>query len=175
MFHATHYIVTNPNADDYNTNSKQLDALMRSLNNSVGVDDDLPIQLPMRNRQNSSTSTTSSIASTSSSSSATSDNDDDVEHAAAAASISTSIDFDNLADNPNCVELIFKTTLSDEKEIEWKTLFINHNLYVDIPSTNQLPDGSRDSFVSLLEFAEEKLNCERVFIWMNKSRNDRCK
>lgn len=45
-------------------------------------------------------------------------------------------------------------------------------MYVDIP-INHLTEGTRDSFVSLLEFAEDKLNCERVFVFLDKTRTDR--
>lgn len=66
----------------------------------------------------------------------------------------------------------FRCALSDEKEVEWSTLLINGVLYVDIPNS-VLPKGSRDSFVSLLEFAEEKLECDKVFVCFKRSREDR--
>lgn len=82
------------------------------------------------------------------------------------------IDFDEIADNPDTILVNFRCPLSDEKEVEWKTLLVNGVLYVDIP-TSVLPDGSRDSFVSLLEFAEEKLECEKVFVCFKRNRSDR--
>ncbi len=82
------------------------------------------------------------------------------------------IDFDEIADNPDSLLLNFRCSLSDEKEVEWKTLLVNGVLYVDIP-TSVLPEGSRDSFVSLLEFAEEKLECEKVFVCFKRNRADR--
>jgi len=82
------------------------------------------------------------------------------------------IDFDEIADNPDSLLLSFKCPLSDEKEVEWKTLLVNGVLYVDIP-TSVLSEGSRDSFVSLLEFAEEKLECEKVFVCFKRNRPDR--
>lgn len=82
------------------------------------------------------------------------------------------IDFDEIADNPDSLLLNFRCPLSDEREVEWKTLLVNGVLYVDIP-TSVLPDGSRDSFVSLLEFAEEKLECEKVFVCFKRNRADR--
>ena len=86
-------------------------------------------------------------------------------------------DFDHLLcanENNKPLVINFKSTLTNDKEIEWKTLFVNGSLYVDIPSS-LVPDGSRDSFISLLEFAEQKLECERVFVCMKKNRCDRCK
>lgn len=82
------------------------------------------------------------------------------------------IDFDEIADNPDSLLVNFRCALSDSKEVEWKTLLVNGVLYVDIPTT-VLPDGSRDSFVSLLEFAEEKLECEKVFVCFKRNRSDR--
>lgn len=82
------------------------------------------------------------------------------------------VDFDEIADNADSLLLNFKCPLSDEKEVEWKTLLVNGILYVDIP-TSVLPEGSRDSFVSLLEFAEEKLDCEKVFVCFKRNRPDR--
>lgn len=66
----------------------------------------------------------------------------------------------------------FKCMLSDEKEVEWSTLLVNGVLYVDIPNS-VLPKGSRDSFVSLLEFAEEKLECDKVYVCFKRNRPDR--
>jgi ornithine decarboxylase antizyme 1 len=83
-----------------------------------------------------------------------------------------STEFDKYFNDQDASIIYFKSSLSDEKEILWKTLLINGNLYVDIPS-NILPDGSRDSFVSLLEFAEDQLDCSRVFVCMKKDRTDR--
>lgn len=82
------------------------------------------------------------------------------------------IDFDEIADNSDSLLLSFRCALSDLKEVEWKTLLANGILYVDIPSS-VLPEGSRDSFISLLEFAEEKLECEKVFVCFKRNRPDR--
>lgn len=82
------------------------------------------------------------------------------------------IDFDDIAECPESLLVNFKCPLSDEKEVEWKTLLVDGTLYVDIP-VGIMPEGSRDSLVSLLEFAEEKLECEKVFVCFNKDRKDR--
>jgi ornithine decarboxylase antizyme 1 len=82
------------------------------------------------------------------------------------------VDFDEIAENPEAILLDFKSPLSDEKEVEWRTLFLHGNLYVQIPASC-LPEGSRDSFISLLEFAEQKLECERVFACFERKRQDR--
>jgi len=105
------------------------------------------------NRKQSSSSTSSSSSSSSTSSELTSNN---YENHKSHHESTEFIDLDEIADNPNSLLVNFKCSLSDEKEVEWKTLLVNGTLYVDIP-TSVLSDGSRDSFVSLLEFAEDKL------------------
>jgi ornithine decarboxylase antizyme 1 len=81
-------------------------------------------------------------------------------------------DFDEIADNADSLLLDFQYAVSVEKQVEWRTLFLNNILYVDIPQS-VLPDGSRDSFVSLLEFAEDKLGCHKVFVCFKRNRVDR--
>merc|ERR1712127_112996 len=81
-------------------------------------------------------------------------------------------DRDNNNSNSNDLLMRFRSMLSDEKEVEWSTLLINSILYVDIPNS-VLPKGSRDSFVSLLEFAEEKLECDKVYVCFKRNRQDR--
>lgn len=118
--------------------------------------------MPHRKLSTTSISTKSSISSGSSSNINQNSNSKPTEF----------IDFDEIADNADSLLLSFRCPLSDEKEVEWKTLLVNGVLYVDIP-TSVLPEGSRDSFVSLLEFAEDKLECEKVFVCFKRNRPDR--
>jgi len=113
-----------------------------------------------KNRKQSSSSSSSSASSSSSTSST------DLDHA------QEYIDFEEIADQADSILLSFKCPLSDEREVEWRTLLVNGVLYVDIP-TSVLPEGSRDSFVSLLEFAEDKLDCDKVFVCFKRNRPDR--
>jgi len=124
-----------------------------------------------KNRKQSSSSSDSSTLSTDSCGSSCNLNENQQQQQQHKNS-SEFIDFDEIADNPDSLLLSFKCPLSDEKEVEWKTLLVNGVLYVDIP-TSVLSDGSRDSFVSLLEFAEEKLECEKVFVCFKRNRPDR--
>lgn len=82
------------------------------------------------------------------------------------------IDFDDIAECSESLLVSFKCPLSDEKEVEWRTLLVDGTLYVDMP-VHIMPAGSRDSLVSLLEFAEEKLECDKVFVCFNRERKDR--
>lgn len=135
---------------------------------------------PINNlRKQSSASTPSSGSTTSLSSSEfnnnTNNSDKNLSNYGSSSSAAHSaefIDFDEIADNPDSLLLSFRCALSDSKEVEWKTLLVNGVLYVDIP-VSLLPDGSRDAFVSLLEFAEEKLECEKVYVCFKRNRPDR--
>jgi len=125
---------------------------------------------PRRKQSSSSSSSVSSATSTSSDSSSL--NNENATISMNNKKVTEFIDFDEIADNPDSTLLSFLCTLSDEKEVLWKTLLVNGTLYVDIPSS-VLPEGSRDSFVSLLEFAEDKLDCERVYVCFKRNRPDR--
>lgn len=58
------------------------------------------------------------------------------------------------------------------QQVVWETLLIGDALYIEIPS-DILPDGSKESFVMLLEYAEEVLRCSKVIVCFKKNRNDR--
>lgn len=122
---------------------------------------------PKSNQQNSNNKNRKQSSSSSSSSSSTSSTE--LDQVAAAQEY---IDFEEIADQADSILLSFKYPLSDEREVEWRTLLVNGVLYVDIPSS-VLREGSRDSFVSLLEFAEDKLDCEKVFVCFKRNRPDR--
>jgi len=69
--------------------------------------------------------------------------------------------------------LEFVFDIADDLEIRWEaTLFSGGRLLVYIPSL-ALPEGSKESFVRLLEFAEEELECTDVFVQFGKERSDR--
>lgn len=68
--------------------------------------------------------------------------------------------------------LCFKVTLSENMEVAWETLLMGNRLFVEIPS-GILPAGSKESFVTLLEYAEEVLKVAHVIVCFKKGRADR--
>lgn len=69
-------------------------------------------------------------------------------------------------------QLGFQIRLVGRAPVAWETLLVNQTLFIEIP-TDVLPDGSKESFVTLLEYAEEVLACDHVIVCFKKNRNDR--
>jgi len=76
------------------------------------------------------------------------------------------------AEAQNSCCLCFHVALADCMEVSWETLLVGDRLFVEIP-TGILPAGSKESFVTLLEYAEEVLRCNHVIVCFRKDRNDR--
>jgi ornithine decarboxylase antizyme 1 len=68
--------------------------------------------------------------------------------------------------------LCFQVSLTDCIQVNWETVLLNGKLFIEVPG-GILPAGSKESFVTLLEFAEEELQCSHVIVCFNKSRSDR--
>ncbi|XP_052084607.1 LOW QUALITY PROTEIN: ornithine decarboxylase antizyme 2-like [Mytilus californianus] len=67
--------------------------------------------------------------------------------------------------------LCFKIVLADSIEVCWETVLSDKRLYVEVPN-GILPEGSKESLVRLLEYAEEVLGCDDVVICFKKNRSD---
>jgi len=70
------------------------------------------------------------------------------------------------------IRLTLTIQLTDNLEISWDALLVNNQLYIQIP-TGLLEAGSKESFVTILEYAEDVLKCSHVFVFFDKDRQDR--
>lgn len=77
-----------------------------------------------------------------------------------------------LAHAQTASSLCFKISLADSLQVTWETLLIGRKLYVEVPN-GILPDGSKESFVTLLEYAEEVLKVSHVIVCFKNQRTDR--
>ncbi|KAH3860490.1 ornithine decarboxylase antizyme 1-like [Dreissena polymorpha] len=68
--------------------------------------------------------------------------------------------------------LCFVVQVVENVMVKWETIYVNNVLYVEVPSSI-LPEGSKESLITLLEYAEEVLDCSHVILVFKKNRNDR--
>jgi len=74
-------------------------------------------------------------------------------------------------DRHHPIHIHFKYRLTDSLEGVWATILHGKNLYVHIP-TNTNGEGSKDSFIRLLEYAEEVLKATNVVVFFQEDRAD---
>uniref|UniRef100_A0A665UW23 Ornithine decarboxylase antizyme 2b n=1 Tax=Echeneis naucrates TaxID=173247 RepID=A0A665UW23_ECHNA len=70
--------------------------------------------------------------------------------------------------------LHFHYQLSERRSAFWDTALSQDSLFLEIPG-GPLVEGSKEGLTALLEFAEEKLKVNYVFLWFHKNREDRSK
>jgi len=70
------------------------------------------------------------------------------------------------------IKISFRYPLTKKTTLTWDTCLIKNNLYIEIPH-GCLPDASKEAFVSLLEYAEEDLQCHHAVVCFKKDRADR--
>jgi len=70
------------------------------------------------------------------------------------------------------VVLVFSLRITESMEVCWETLLKDRKLYITVPS-GALPEGSKEGFIALLEYAEEHLKCTHVVVCFLKNRSDR--
>nr|CAD7423318.1 unnamed protein product [Timema monikensis] len=70
------------------------------------------------------------------------------------------------------LRLTFVLRLTEVTEVCWETVLWQRRLYIQVPRCI-LPEGSKEGFVSLLEYAEEVLKCSHIIVFFKKDCNDR--
>lgn len=70
------------------------------------------------------------------------------------------------------VRLSFQLWMTDTVETTWETLLWKRRLYIQVPK-DLVPEGSKQAFISLLEYAEEILECTHVIVCFEKNAPDR--
>lgn len=68
--------------------------------------------------------------------------------------------------------LSFQINVANGITVTWETILVDGKLYAEIPNTI-LPEGSKESLVTLLEYADEQLACSHVILCLKKNRTDR--
>jgi ornithine decarboxylase antizyme 1 len=72
----------------------------------------------------------------------------------------------------HAIRLTLNIQLLEGKDVEWDAIIWKETLFIHIPNGISL-DNSKEAFISLLEFAEEELECMRVTVYFDKNRSDR--
>lgn len=78
---------------------------------------------------------------------------------------------EELIHDRHTVHLLVTVSLADNHEVTWNTYIRDQKMFVDIPA-GILPQGSKQSYVTLLEFAEG-LRFSHVIVCFKKDRADR--
>lgn len=78
----------------------------------------------------------------------------------------------NDAVSPKSLLYSFHLKSGEHDVAEWIAVLQNEKLYVEVPQ-GDIPPGAKECLISLLEYAEEHLDCTHVFVGLLKDRKDR--
>jgi len=70
------------------------------------------------------------------------------------------------------IRLTLNISLLEGHQVKWEAIIWRENLFIHVPNGISL-DNSKEAFISLLEFAEEELQCMTVTVYFDKNRSDR--
>jgi len=71
----------------------------------------------------------------------------------------------------DALRLTLHFNLAEQHDVKWDAVLWRENLYLQIP--NGIPlEGSKEAFITMLEFAEEELRCKHVTVCFSKNRSD---
>ncbi|XP_014240070.1 ornithine decarboxylase antizyme 1 [Cimex lectularius] len=82
------------------------------------------------------------------------------------------IDLEAILGRGGVTRITFELRLTEQTEAVWDTLLLGTRLYIQVPQS-LLPDGSKEAFITLLEYAEEVLKCTDIIVCLKKDRADR--
>lgn len=72
----------------------------------------------------------------------------------------------------DAIRLTLNINLLEQPDVKWDSILWRENLFIHIP--NGIPlENSKEAFISMLEFAEEELQCMQVTVYFDKNRSDR--
>jgi ornithine decarboxylase antizyme 1 len=81
-------------------------------------------------------------------------------------------EFKDVLDCATSVHISFEVNLDGDVSFVWETMLVGRKLFVEVPKFI-LPNSSKESFITLLEYAESVLKCSHVIICFKKDRPDR--
>jgi len=86
----------------------------------------------------------------------------------------SSFEVKKILDQKKPIKITLKLHVTESTYSVWESVLNPENniLYVALPSV-LLPEASKQSFITLLEFAEEKLDVDGIVLCMRKDRLDR--
>ncbi|XP_061578344.1 ornithine decarboxylase antizyme 2a [Cololabis saira] len=72
--------------------------------------------------------------------------------------------------NPSLLRFSYR--LSERRSAFWDAVLAEEGLFLEVPA-GAPAEGSKEGLTALLEFSEDQLKVDYVFLWFHKSRDDR--